>query len=149
MNSRQGCIAGSIFRLYVCGAAVLMWYLGFHEERSINAVIAQSSEGYWSLWILCIGGVVGLLDVVLNDYASAVKRPPLFTYARTHRHFGLALLAFAHTCIAFISVVKIGSPGAAVFSLWSAVFIIGFSLLDAHQRALDSQKEAVCRTAFN
>jgi hypothetical protein len=149
MNTPQGCIAGSVFRLYVCGMAVFMWYLGFHEARSMNSIVAGTEEGYAVLWLLLICGTIGLLDVVLNDFAGALKLRPLFSPARNHRHFGFASLAFCHTCLVFIAVLKLGSPGLAFVSLWNAVFVVGFSLLDAHQRAIDYKKDALCRPLPN
>jgi len=149
MNSRQGCIASSVFRLYICGMAVLMWFMGIHEPRSMNALVATFPEGEMVLWMMFVCGVVGILDIVFNDAANALKRPPLFESARTNRHFGFAGLAFCHTCLVFIAVLKVASVGLALHSLWNAVFVVGFSLLDAYQRSLDVKKEAVCRPLFN
>lgn len=145
MNSRQGCIAGSVFRLYACGLAMLMWYLGFFEGRSLNSLVAATEEGSMILWAMLICGVIGVLDVFLNDYTAAFRKRPLFESARTYRHFGLSGLAFCHTCFVFIAVLKIGSPPLAIFSFWNAAFIVAFSLIDAQQRS----KDAVCRQAFN
>ncbi|MFM0608687.1 hypothetical protein PQR05_29575 [Paraburkholderia sediminicola] len=149
MNTPQGCIASSVFRLYVCGMAVLLWYFGFHEERSMNWLVAATDQGFYVLWLMLFFGVIGLLDIVLNDYAGVLRRRPLFSLARTHRHFGFAGLAFCHTCLVFIAVLQVASTGLALFSLWNAVFVVGFSLLDAHQRAQDFKKEAVCRPLPN
>lgn len=145
LTPKQSCVAGSVFRLYVSGLAVLTWFIGFFEDRSLGYLVGKTQEGNTVLWIMLVGGVVGLLDVLLNDYTTAFNKPSLFEAAKKYRHFGFTVLAFCHACLLLIAVFRIGSVGLALFSLWNAIFIVAFSLVDAHQR----YKDAVCKPAFN
>jgi hypothetical protein len=136
MTARQ-CFANSALRFYISGLAVFMWFFAFHEERSMNFLVAAFPEGATIFWMLLVCGIVGMADVIVND----VLPRPQWLVVRHNRHYGLLAIAFCHTGLLFIAVHKVASPLLAVYSLWNAVFIIGFSLLDAHQRSADIPKE--------
>jgi hypothetical protein len=138
MTSRQSCIATSVLRFYICGLAVFAWFMAFHESRSMNFLAATFPEGAAVYWILFVCGMVGIADVIVNDLS--IK--PRWLTVRHNRHFGFLALAFAYAYLAFVAVLKVGSTPLAFYSLWNAVFIIGFSLLDAHQRSALLVKEA-------
>jgi hypothetical protein len=139
MNPRQGCIASSVLRFYICGLAVFSWFMAFHESRSMNFLTATFPEGALVFWMMFVFGLVGLCDVLINDMLAA----PKWLYVRHNRHFGFLALAFAYAYLAFIAVLKVGSTPLAFYALWNAVFIIGFSLLDAHQRSDQLATEAI------
>lgn len=136
------CVASALFRTYVCGLAVMTWFIAFNEGRSLTALIARSGEGVCVLWLMLACGLLGILDVILNDLALCWLR---FEYARTHRHFGFSALAFCFAWQAFIAALNIKSAWMAAFSLWNALSVVAFSLIDAHQRSKDS----VCLQACN
>lgn len=143
MKSRpQVCVASALFRLYVCGVAILTWYIGMNEPRSLYAQIAISDEGYTLLWLMLICGIAGALDVLINDTPLV---PVQFAWFRAHRHFGFAFLAFCYVAVLFIAVLKLASLGLAIACLWHALLVVTFSLIDAHQRS----KDATCLKACN
>ncbi|KVN83488.1 hypothetical protein [Burkholderia ubonensis] len=143
MKSRpQVCVASALFRVYVCGLAVMTWFISRHEPRSLYSLIAASDEGRWLLWAMLACGIVGLVDVLINDTAVVPLR---LEWIRTHRHFGFASLAFCYVAELFIAVLKLASPGLALFCLWNALLVVTFSLIDAHQRS----KDATCLQACN
>jgi hypothetical protein len=144
MTSRHSCIATSVLRFYICGLAVFAWFMAFHESRSMNAIAATFPEGAAVYWMMFLCGMVGIVDVIVNDCTAK----PSWHALRTNRHFGFLALAFAYAYLAFLAVLKVASPSLAFYALWNAVFIIGFALLDAHQRSALLVKEAarhVCR----
>jgi hypothetical protein len=138
MTSRQGCIATSVLRFYICGLAVFAWFMAFHESRSMNWLAATFPEGAAVYWMMFVCGMVGITDVIVNDFGFK----PRWQAVQFYRHFGFLALAFAYAYLAFIAVLKVASPPLAFYSLWNAIFIIGFALLDAHQRSALIVKEA-------
>lgn len=143
MNPRpQVCVGSALFRVYVCGIAIMTWYIGLREPRSLYALIALTDEGYVLLWATLVCATVGLFDVFINDTTAL---PVRIEWLRTHRHFGFSSLAFCYVAELFIAVLKLASPGLAVFCLWNALLVVTFSLIDAHQRS----KEATCLQACN
>jgi protein-S-isoprenylcysteine O-methyltransferase Ste14 len=143
MNPNQVCIASVLFRIYLCGLAVVTWFTAMHESRSMGALVAQTSEGYLLMWAMLACGVVGLLDVIVNETSLGRMLP--FESARTYRHFGYAGLAFCYVAQLFIAVLKLASVGLATYCLWNALFSVAFALFDAHQRS----KETPCLQPCN
>jgi hypothetical protein len=138
MTSRQGCIATSVLRFYICGLAVFAWFMAFHESRSMNFLAATFPEGAAVYWMMFVCGMIGIADVIVNDLSNKTRWLTL----QHNRHFGFLALAFSYAYLSFIAVLKVASPPLAFYSLWNTVFIIGFALLDAHQRSALHMKEA-------
>ncbi|HEY0662785.1 MAG TPA: hypothetical protein VGD21_15860 [Lysobacter sp.] len=130
----QVCLASSVFRVYVCGLAVVMWFLGFTEPRSMFALVARIEEGATILWLMLLFGSVGLFDVLANDVLRGAMR---CHSTRQNRHFGFSALAFCYTVLVLIAYLQVKSPGLAAYALWNAILVIAFALIDAHQRSKD------------
>jgi hypothetical protein len=137
MTTRPSCIASSALRFYISSLAVFMWFFATHEDRSMAALIASYPEGATVFWMMFVCGLVGIVDVLVND----VLPKPRWLYVRHNRHFGFLAIAFCHTCLVFIAALKLDSPVLVLSSLWNAIFVIGFSLLDAHQRSVEILKD--------
>jgi hypothetical protein len=133
MNPSQTCIASVIFRVYLCGLACVTWFTSAFEPRSLGALVMRFDEGELVLWAMLFCGVIGLLDVLINETPLARLIP--FHSARNLRHLGYAGLAFCYVAQLFIAVLKLASVGLAAFCLWNALFAVAFSLFDAHQRS--------------
>lgn len=143
MKSRpQVCVASALFRVYVCGLAIVAWFTSHHDPSSMYALLVSSDEGRWLMRAMLVCGALGLIDVLLNDTAAL---PVRFTWIQTHRHFGFSSLAFCYVAELLIAVVKLASLGLAVFCVWNALLVVIFSLIDAHQR----NKDATCPQACN
>jgi len=142
-NTDKGNIASSILRLFVCGNAVLTWFIAIFEMRSMSALMARTSEGYMLAWALLACGIVGILDVIINDFG--LLKMLRFESARTYRHFGFAGLAFCYVSQLFLAVLQLNSPSVAIYCVFNAGMIVTFSLIDANQRS----KDAACVKAFN
>jgi peptidoglycan/LPS O-acetylase OafA/YrhL len=140
-NRPQVCLASAVFRLYVCGLAVMTWFVAFFEERSLLALLKRTDEGAVILWMMLACGLVGIADVLINDTRLFPFR---IESARTHRHFGFSGLAFCYVCQVFIAVLTIKSPWMAACSMWNAFLVVAFSLIDAHQRSKDSTCLQAC-----
>ena len=72
MNRRSAKVggerAGSVFRIYIGGNAIVSWYMAFYEPRSIMRLIASTSEGAALMWLLLLVGSAALLDAAINDF---------------------------------------------------------------------------------
>ncbi len=138
----QFCLASAVFRIYACGLGVMTWAVAFNEDRSLAFLIARSGEGAFVANMMLVCGLIGLVDVVLNDL---LLFPFRLECTRTHRHFGFSALAFCYVCEAFLAALTVRSFWMAAFNLWNALSVVAFSLIDAHQRS----KESTCLRACN
>lgn len=136
------CVASAVFRLFVCGLAVLTWFLGMTEPRSMISQVAQFPDGQVVLWLMLVCGLIGLFDVWAND----MKRGPIrMESTRTYRHFGFSALAFCYAALVLVAHLKLQSIGLSAYYLWNALLVVTFALIDAHQRS----KELSCRQVCN
>ncbi len=129
------CWGSSLFRLFACGLAVLAWYLGMSDDRSLFAMLASTDGGHKVLWLMLLFGSIGVFDVVVNDW---LPHQFGFEKTRTHRHFGLCALAFCYIAQIFIAFLHVKSPGLTAYFLWNAILIVAFAFIDAHQRYKDA-----------
>ncbi|WP_244118706.1 hypothetical protein [Burkholderia gladioli] len=98
----------------------------------MTSLLAHTDGGSAVLDLMLACGIVGLIDVLLNDFARGCFKVDI---ARRHRHFGLAALAFCYVCHVFVAVLSIKSWWMAAFNLWNALAIVAFSFIDAQQRS--------------
>ncbi|MCB4349776.1 hypothetical protein LA345_38940 (plasmid) [Burkholderia vietnamiensis] len=108
----------------------------------MSALLMRTDGGALILWMMLACGLVGIADVLINDTGLFRFR---IEAARTHRHFGFSGLAFCYVCQIFIAALSVKSPWMAAYSLWNALLVVAFSLIDAHQRS----KDATCLQACN
>ncbi|MDF0506595.1 hypothetical protein POK33_38235 [Burkholderia cenocepacia] len=137
----QACFASLVFRLYVCGLAVITGLMAFFEAGSMPAAIARSDSGSLLPWMMLTCGIVGLGDVLFNDLGALGVR---IQRMRTHRHFGFSAIAFCHVYQCLIALIALRSMWVAFFSLWNALLVVAFSLLDAHQRSKETKCPQRC-----
>lgn len=130
------CWSSSIFRVFACGLALVEWYLGMFEPRSIFSVLAATDDGYRLLWLTALFGAIGLFDVLVNDFTPAHVR---FDPTLTHRHFILCAIAFCYVAQVFNTVLHVNSTGLTIYLLWSACLIVIFAITDAHKRHKDAK----------
>jgi hypothetical protein len=128
--------AGSIFRTYMGGNAIVTWYIGMTDPRSLMHLVASTGEGAVVLWLLMLFGAAALLDAVINDFL-----PERFHWriALRQRHFILAAMAFCYVAHLYVAVFSLRSTGLLLHYLWSALTIMAVAFIDAHQRSKDAQ----------
>lgn len=136
--------AGSVFRLYMGGGAIVTWILAMTEPRSLVSIAASSGAGAGSIlvWSLFFIGVAAVIDAVVNDFL-----PSQFHWraAVRQRHFILSAMAFCYVAQLYVAYTHMRSTGLLIYYLWNAGFIMFISFVDAHQRS----KDATCVAIFN
>lgn len=132
------CWGNSLFRVFACGLAMLAWFLGVFDERSLFAIVASTDDGHKLLWLMLIFGSIGLIDAVVNDWSHWLRHRFGFDHTRAYRHFGLCGLAFCYIAQIFVSLLHVKSPGLTAYFIWNAVLIVAFAFIDAHQRSKDA-----------
>ena len=131
--------AGSIFRLYMGGNAILAWVTAIHLPHSALAHSAHSSASEVLVWLLMLTGVAAVVDAIVNDFM-----PNRFHWraAVTQRHFILSSMAFCYMAQLYVAFYSLGNTGLVLYYLWNASTIVFTSFVDANQRA----KDAACAT---
>ena len=59
--------AGSIFRVYMGGNAIVTWYVAMTDARSLIHHVAATGEGAALIWMLMLVGAAAVIDAVVND----------------------------------------------------------------------------------
>lgn len=133
--------AGSVFRVYMGGNAIVTWFVGMTDPRSLMHLVASSTEGAVLIWLLMLVGMSVLLDAVINDFL-----PQRFHWriALRQRHFFLAAMAFCYVAQLYIAVANFRSTGLLLYYLWNASMIMLVAFIDAHQRSKDATCVIVC-----
>jgi hypothetical protein len=133
--------AGSLFRIYMGGNAIVSWYMALAEPRSLMHLVASSLEGSALIWLLMFVGVAALLDALINDFL-----PPRFHWrmAIRQRHLILAALAFCYVAQLYVAFFNLRSTGLLLYYLWTAITIMAVAFFDAHQRSKDASCVIAC-----
>lgn len=128
-------LAGSVFRIYMGGNAVVTCFMAMTEGRSLMHVVAGSGEGAALIWLLMLAGAAAVIDAVVNDLL-----PKRFHWrvALRQRHFILAAMAFCYVAQLYVAFFSMRSTGLLLYYLWNAGMIMLAAFLDAHQRAKDA-----------
>ena len=133
--------AGSVFRIYIGGNAIVSWYMAFFEPRSIMHLVASTVEGAALMWLLLAVGTAALLDAAINDFL-----PTRFHWrvALRQRHFILGLMAFCYAAQLYVAYLYLRSSGLLIQFLWNVASIMTVAFFDAHQRSKDASCVIVC-----
>jgi len=127
--------AGSIFRVYMGGNAIVSAYLAVAEPRSLMHWVASTFEGAFLIGALAMVGAAAVLDAVINDFM-----PTRFNWriAVRQRHFILAAMAFCYLAQLYVAFLYLRSSGLLIHYLWNVFAILAVAFFDAHQRCKDS-----------
>lgn len=127
--------AGSIFRVYMGGNAVVSAYMAMAEPRSLMHWVASTFEGAVLILILALVGVAAVLDALINDFM-----PKRFNWrvAVRQRHFILAAMAFCYVAQLYVAFLYLRSSGLLAHYLWNVFAIMAVAFFDAHQRSKDA-----------
>jgi hypothetical protein len=144
MKLRQPCggdRAGSIFRMYMGGNAIVSAYMAQFEPRSLMSWVASTVEGATLIFLLAIVGAAALLDAVINDFM-----PKRFHWrvALRQRHFILTVMAFCYLAQLYVAFLYLRSSGLLMHYLWNVFAIMAVAFFDAHQRSKDAACVIVC-----
>jgi hypothetical protein len=133
--------AGSVFRLYLGGSAIITWFLAVTEPRSMVSVAASSSAGTALIWLLLVIGCMAILDAVINDFLPEKCH---WRSAVRQRHFILSAMAFCYVAQLYVAFYGIHSIGLLLYYLWNAATIMFIAFVDAHQRSKDATCVVIC-----
>lgn len=134
--------AGSVFRIYMGGNAIVSWYIAMTDPRALLHLVASTWDGATLIWMLMLLGGCAVIDAIVNDLL-----PERFHWrvALRQRHFILVGMAFCFLTQIYISFAQGRSTGLVFYYLWNASMIMLAAFLDAHQRL----KDAKCSIANN
>lgn len=134
--------AGSVFRLYMGGNALVSWYNATNEPRSLSSLAASSPAGLMMIWLLAVIGIAAVVDAIVNDFL-----PQRFHWhlAVRQRHFILAGMAFCYVAQLYTEFFTLRSTGLLLSYGWNASIIMFIAFVDAHQRS----KDATCVISCN
>jgi urea transporter len=134
--------SGTISRIFLFGLALILGSVGLTDSRSLFSLVASTDQGFILMWVMIILGVVGVIDVLINDLM-----PQQFKWrcAHTHRHFLLALMAFCYVAQVYVANSHVKSIGLVIYLLWNAVSLMLVAFVDAHKRS----KDATCLLVYN
>jgi hypothetical protein len=144
VNRRQrtgGDRAGSLFRAYMGGNAIVNGYMAISEPRSLMYLVGATEEGGVLILLLSIVGLAALLDAVINDFL-----PKRFHWriAVRQRHFILAAMAFCYVAQLYVALLYLRSTGLLIHYLWNVFAIMAVAFFDAHQRSKDATCVILC-----
>lgn len=133
--------AGSLFRIYMGGNAIVSWYIAMTDPRSLMSLVTLTGEGAALIWLLMFVGAAALVDGIVNDLLPARFH---WRCAVRQRHFILAALAFCYVAQLYVAFFKLRSTGLLMYYLWNAAAIIAVAFFDAHQRSRDAKCVIAC-----
>ncbi len=134
-NSLQA-YAGSIFRFYIGGNAIVSWYVALTDPRALLHLVASTPEGQVLVWAVMLIGAWALVDALINDVLPVRYHWPL---ALRQRHFILAGMAFCYMAQLYIAYYTSRPASLLVYYTWNAVAIMVVAFIDATQRAKDHE----------
>ncbi len=131
--------AGSAFRFYVGGNAIVSWYVATTDPRALMHLVAETPEGSVLVWAVMLIGVWALVDALINDVL-----PPRFHWpiALRQRHFILAGMAFCYMAQLYVAYYTSRPVSLLLYYTWNAIAIMAVAFVDANQRA----KDQACKT---
>lgn len=132
--------AGSVFRLYMGGSAIVTWFLA-GEPKTMMSLAALTTPGNLLIWCLAIIGVAAMVDALVNDFM-----PQRFHWkaAVMQRHFILSAMAFCYVAQLYVAFSAMRTTGLLLYYLWNASAIMFISFVDAHQRSKDATCVITC-----
>lgn len=133
-RGRVAAHAGSAFRLFVGGNAIVSWYTAMTDPRALMHLVAATTEGRALIWVLMLIGAWAMVDAVINDVL-----PERFHWrvALRQRHFILAGMAFCYMAQLYIAFATSWPASLLIYYTWNAGAIMIVAFIDALQRAKD------------
>ena len=126
--------AGSVFRFYVGGNAIVSWYVAMTDPRALMHLVASTVNGAVLVWAVMLIGAWALVDAIINDVLPCRYRWPL---ALRQRHFILASMSFCYIAQLYIAVYTSRPASLLVYYTWNAAAIMVVAFIDATQRSKD------------
>lgn len=133
--------AGSIFRVYMGGNALVSGYMSLCEPRSLVYLVASTTGGSLLIAFLALAGAAAIFDAVINDFMPARFH---WRTALRLRHWILAVLAFGYGAQLHVAFFDLGSPALLVQYIWNVFVIMALAYFDAHQRSKDASCVMSC-----
>lgn len=135
------CWTNSMFRLFLCGLALISGSIGLTDPRSLAFLAAGTNHGYQLTLALMAFAAVGMVDVLINDMLPDSMR---WSRVLAWRHFGYCGMAFCYVAQLFITQETVRSPGLTAYYLWNVGAIMFVAFWDANLRAKDAACKLVC-----
>lgn len=135
-RSRIFAHAGSAFRFYVGGNAIVSWYVAMTDPRALLHLVAATPEGSALVWSVMLIGAWALVDALINDVLPSRFSWPL---AQRQRHFILAGMAFCYMAQLYIAFYTSRPAALLLYYTWNAGAIMVVAFVDATQRAKDQE----------
>lgn len=134
--------SGSLFRIYIGGAAIVSWYTAMFDPTAMIYSVAATTDGAYAIWALMVLGACSMVDAVFNDVLPERYH---WRVALRQRHYILVGMAFCYLAQIY-TAINLGRHISLTYGyLWNASMIMFAAFLDAHQRL----KDAKCQTANN
>lgn len=129
------CPSGALYRLSMSSLAVVLWIVSAIEPRAMMAQFAEHNAGGFLCALIGLLGIIGMLDVLINDFMSDRFN---WRTVRKQRHFVLVALAFCYIASLYISLDTVRSTGLSLFYTWNAVSLLSLAFVDAYVRNKES-----------
>lgn len=134
--------SGSIFRIYMGGAAIVSWYIAMTDPSALMHSAASTVDGASAVWALMVLGGCALVDAVVNDILPERWH---WRVAVRQRHYILVGMAFCYLAQIY-TAFELGRHISLAYSyVWNASLLMLAAFIDAHQRL----KDAKCQIANN
>lgn len=134
--------SGSVFRIYIGGAAMVSWYTSMFDSSALMHSVASTTDGAMAIWALMILGACSVVDAVFNDVLPDRYH---WRVALRQRHYILVGMAFCYLAQIY-TAISLGKHISLTYGyLWNASMIMLAAFYDANQRL----KDAKCLTANN
>lgn len=135
-------LAGSVFRIFMGGAAVISWIVAMTDPNALMHSVASTTDGALAVWALMLLGGCLMVDAIFNDVLSERWH---WRVALRQRHYLLVGMAFCYLAQIY-TAFELGRHISLTYDYtWRAMWIMFAAFIDAHQRL----KDAKCQIANN
>lgn len=128
--------AGSLFRIFTGGIALLAWFMAVYEPRSLSSELATVVDGFVLTVLLGVLGAMSIIDAVVNDI---MPKKYHWRVALRQRHFILVAMAFCYSAQLYVAFYHLRSTGLLLYCLWNAFCLVAVAFVDAVQRSKDTR----------
>jgi hypothetical protein len=128
--------SGSLFRIFMGGAAVISWIIAMTDENALMYSVASTADGASAIWALMILGACLMADAIFNDILPDRWH---WRVALRQRHYILMLMAFCYLAQIYTAFELGRHISLAYDYLWRASIIMLAAFYDAHQRLKDAK----------
>jgi hypothetical protein len=128
--------SGSLFRIFMGGAAVISWIIAMTDENALMYSVASTADGASAIWALMILGACLMADAIFNDMLPDRWH---WRVALRQRHYILMLMAFCYLAQIYTAFELGRHISLAYDYLWRASIIMLAAFYDAHQRLKDAK----------